>query len=118
MSDRYAHRGRSEGFVCRKCRRHVKPSAYGSEHRNHCPWCLNSIHVDDAPGDRSSACGGTMEPIAIWVRRDGEWAIVHRCHSCGTLKSNRIAADDDPWSLMSLAVRAISRPPFPVDATD
>ena len=23
-----------------------------------------------------------MEPIAVWVRGDGEWALVHRCLRC------------------------------------
>ncbi len=114
MSDRHRHRGPSSGFVCRHCKRPVEPSSYGTEHRNHCPTCLWSLHVDDRPGDRSSACQGKQEPIAVWVRPDGEWAIIHRCTSCGTLKSNRIAGDDHPWSLMALAARAVSQPPFPV----
>lgn len=46
------------------------------------PNCLGSLHVDIKPGDRASDCGGIMEPIAVWVRRDGEWAIVHRCKRC------------------------------------
>ncbi|MFT3785139.1 MAG: RNHCP domain-containing protein [Tepidisphaeraceae bacterium] len=115
MSDHRRHRGSSDGFVCRHCGRGVNPCPYGSEHRNHCPWCLWSLHVDERPGDRASACRGKMEPIAVWVRRDGEWAVVHRCGSCGCLKSNRIAADDEPWALMSLAAHAIARPPFPLD---
>lgn len=114
MSERRRHRGTSDGFTCKQCGRAVGPCQYGSEHRNHCPWCLCSIHVDDAPGDRSSVCHSVMEPIAVWVRRDGEWAIVHRCRGCGCLKSNRIGADDDPWALMALAARAVSRPPFPL----
>jgi hypothetical protein len=55
-----------------------------------------------------------MEPIAVWVRRSGEWAIIHRCDACGCLKSNRIASDDESWSLMALAAKAITQPPFPV----
>ena len=31
-----------------------------------------------------------MEPIAVWVRKNGEWAIIHRCKVCGALSSNRI----------------------------
>jgi len=57
-----------------------------------------------------------LEPIAVWVKRDGEWAIVHRCITCGQLKTNRIAGDDNPWSLIALAARALSRPPFPLEA--
>jgi hypothetical protein len=56
-----------------------------------------------------------MEPIAIQVRRDGEWAIVHRCTRCGALRTNRIAGDDSELALVSLAVRPLARPPFPLD---
>lgn len=42
------------------------------------PNCLTSLHVDIEPGDRASDCGGHMEPVAVWVRRGGEWAIIHR----------------------------------------
>jgi hypothetical protein len=24
-----------------------------------------------------------MEPIAITVRKDGEWILIHRCNGCG-----------------------------------
>jgi hypothetical protein len=71
--------------------------------------------VDDVPGDRASECGGAMEPVAVWVRRGGDWAIIHQCRSCGELHSNRIAGDDNEIALVSLAVRAIGQPPFPLD---
>ena len=70
--------------------------------------------MDYRPGDRSAACGGQMEPIAVWVRRGGEWAIVHRCRECGTLRDNRIAGDDNEFALLSLAVRPLAQPPFPL----
>ena len=70
-------------------------------HRNHCPKCLCSVHVDNEPGDRASLCKGIMDPVSVWVRKNGEWAIIHRCRLCGTLSSNRIAADDNPAMLMS-----------------
>ena len=56
-----------------------------------------------------------MEPIAVEVRPDGEWALVHRCLACGALKSNRIAADDNEFMLMSLASRPIALPAFPLE---
>jgi hypothetical protein len=102
-------------FNCRQCGRAVTPQQYGSRHRNHCPHCLWSLHVDEATGDRRSGCGARMEPIAVWVRADGEWALIHRCTSCAALRSNRVAADDNPWTMMSVAARALARPPFPVD---
>jgi hypothetical protein len=56
-----------------------------------------------------------MEPIAVWVRRDGEWAIVHRCQRCGVIRTNRIAGDDSELAMISLAVRPLAQPPFPLD---
>ena len=56
-----------------------------------------------------------MEPISVWVRVDGEWAIVHRCRTCGMIRANRVAGDDSELLLVSLAVRPLARPPFPLD---
>ena len=56
-----------------------------------------------------------MEPITVWVRKSGEWAVIHRCTKCGALSSNRTASDDNPTLLMSVAVRPLARPPFPLD---
>jgi len=55
-----------------------------------------------------------MDPISVWVRKNGEWAIIHRCRICGELVSNRIAADDNPALLMSIAVKPLAMPPFPL----
>ena len=107
--------GPESAFVCARCNRAVPGAAPGSEHRNHCPHCLWSLHVDIRPGDRRSGCRGPMEPIAIWVQRNGEWALVHRCTECGVVRTNRIAGDDSELLLMSLAVRPLARPPFPLD---
>ena len=93
----------------------VSARALGTAHRNHCPSCLWSRHVDRKSGDRAADCGGRMEPIAVWVRPDGEWALVHRCVQCQALKSNRIAGDDNEFVLMSLASRPIAQPPFPLE---
>lgn len=105
----------NENFSCANCGRMITPENAGTQHRNHCPHCLASLHVDDTPGDRKSMCGGIMEPISIWVKSKGEWAIVHRCKKCGKLSTNRIAADDNPVLLMSMAVKPLASPPFPLD---
>ncbi len=105
----------NESFKCKKCGREVIPEGAGSNHRNHCPNCLTGLHVDNQPGDRASGCGGQMEPIAVWVKRNGEWAILHQCRICGKIVANRIAADDNPMMLMSLAMKPISAPPFPLE---
>ncbi len=104
-----------ETFTCKVCGRTVVPTGAGTDHRNHCPYCLSSLHLDNEPGDRAADCGGVMEPIAVWVRRDGEWALIHRCRICGALSSNRIAADDNPMKLMSIAMKPIASPPFPLE---
>ena len=61
------------------------------------------------------ACCGIMEPVAVWVRKGGEWAIIHRCKRCRKLSPNRVAADDNPMKLMSIAMKPLCSPPFPLD---
>lgn len=102
-------------FNCKACGRQVFPAEDGSKHRNHCPNCLSSLHVDIEPGDRESDCGGIMEAVAVWVRKGGEWAIIHRCRRCGELVSNRVASDDNPMKLMSIAMKPLCEPPFPLE---
>ncbi len=105
----------SDSFICKVCGRLVVSAGAGSNHRNHCPNCLSSQHVDVEPGDRESDCGGVMEPIAVWVRKGGEWAMIHRCRQCGEMHSNRVAADDNPMKLMSIAMKPLCLPPFPLE---
>lgn len=104
-----------DAFTCKVCGRLVVPEGAGSDHRNHCPNCLHSLHVDEEPGDRASNCGGIMEPVGVWVRKGGEWAIIHRCRRCGKISSNRTAADDNPLKLMAIAVKPLASPPFPLE---
>ncbi len=113
--DYYRSHPCKEAFVCKVCGKTVVPGGAGSGHRNHCPYCLSSQHLDVEPGDRAAGCGAAMEPIAVWVRKNGEWAVIHRCKICGALHSNRIAADDNPMKLMSLAMKPVSSPPFPLE---
>jgi hypothetical protein len=95
---RYARKKRAsaeETFKCRHCHHFVCPPLFGGHHRNHCPYCLYSRHVDDRqPGDRMSTCGQSMEPIGSFQRRNGEYVIVHHCLGCDFERFNRIAADD------------------------
>lgn len=104
-----------ESFTCKNCGWLVSPGGAGTGHRNHCPNCLYSLHLDIEPGDREADCGALMEPVAVWVRKHGEWAIIHRCRSCGMMSSNRVAADDNPVKLMSIAMKPIGNPPFPIE---
>jgi RNHCP domain len=111
---RRAREGR-DSFRCGHCRLDVPIQAAGTAHRNHCPNCLWSRHVDDSPGDRAADCGALMEPIAITVRGGGEWVLVHRCRACDEIHLNRTAGDDNPLMLMRLAVLPLAQPPFPME---
>ncbi|MCO5215290.1 MAG: RNHCP domain-containing protein [Thermomicrobiales bacterium] len=85
------------------CKQFIGAPLTGGRHRNHCPNCLWSRHVDHThPGDRRSICHAAMEPIGRIVRRNGEQVLVHKCRKCGKEDPNRIAADDNPLLLMRL----------------
>jgi hypothetical protein len=56
-----------------------------------------------------------MEPIGIWAKEDGEWAVIHRCQSCKSVRANRVAGDDNELMLLSLAARPLAMPPFPLE---
>lgn len=82
-------------FRCRQCKRLVGAPPSGGRHRNHCPFCLYSRHVDGrTPGDRASDCGSAMAPVGMATRRNGEYVLVHRCLGCAIERVCRIAADD------------------------
>ena len=118
MSRDQRHHGRRGGpssFRCGHCGLDVAVQAQGTAHRNHCPNCLWSRHLDDHPGDRAADCASAMEPIAISVRGDGEWVLVHRCTGCDTVHLNRTAGDDNPLVLLRLAVKPLAQPPFPIE---
>ncbi|MGF7121801.1 RNHCP domain-containing protein [Rhodococcus sp. BE178] len=101
---------RGSSFRCVGCGLDVPMRAPGTAHRNHCPHCLCSRHVDrTVPGDRASSCRGRMDPISITVRDGGEWVIIHRCAGCGWIGSNRSAGDDSALALVRIAVRPIAR---------
>ena len=94
-----------EVFKCKHCRVFVCPLYSGGRHRNHCPFCLYSLHVDDRkPGDRMSTCGCRMEPVGRFQRPNEEYVVIHRCLGCGFERFNRIAADDDFDLVLALPV--------------
>lgn len=100
-------------FLCGNCGMPVSPQGIGTAHRNHCPWCLWSRHVDVRTGDRMAVCRGLMEPSGISVSGGGEWSIIHRCVKCGYLRANRIAGDDSEAVLLSIALKPLLELPFP-----
>ena len=80
------------------------PLTNGS-YRNHCPFCLSSLHVDSrVPGDRDSNCHGVMHAVDVRRTKKG-WQIVHRCSRCGVLKANRAALDTDQPDAIDLLAR-------------
>jgi hypothetical protein len=102
------------GFQCAHCSNFVSAAHMlsGVNNRNHCPYCLWSRHLDlFAAGDRLSACKGRMKPVGLTMKKrrnkyrlesGGELMLIHECVECGALSINRIAADDDPDSIMEV----------------
>jgi len=76
-------------FICENCGKEVKPLGYSS--RNHCPFCLWSLHLDVNPGDRASECGGKMEPVRVEIDSKKGYVIIHKCTKCGEIRRNRTA---------------------------
>jgi hypothetical protein len=77
------------GFICANCKKEVLPLGYTS--RNHCPFCLCSLHVDVNPGDRANKCGGILRPIKAEPDAKRGYVIVHRCEKCGAISRNKAA---------------------------
>ena len=82
------------GFNCLQCENYVNPITKGTI-RNHCPFCLRSIHVDNVPGDRANDCRGLMHPISVNNHSSKGWQIVHKCDKCGFEGKNMVTDDDD-----------------------
>lgn len=102
------------GFKCCYCGQWVRFSEFmGTAHRNHCPYCLWSKHVDDRKvGDRKSQCQKPMKPIGLTFKwegvdkynnlREGELMLIHECTGCGKISINRIAADDNEETILKV----------------
>jgi hypothetical protein len=54
-----------------------------------------------------------MEPIAVTVRGEHRWMLIHRCTHCGRLRMNRTAGDDNVLLLVQLAALPLATPPVP-----
>ena len=79
------------GFICQNCGKEVLP--LGTSSRNHCPFCLCSIHIDVMPGDRQNTCLGILDPIKAEINPKKGYVIVHKCRKCGEIRRNRAAND-------------------------
>ena len=96
-----------QSFKCDNCGFEVQMEAIGTKHRNHCPNCLWSKHLDEkVPGDRSSRCMGMMKPVGLTFKNvpkgKGELMLAHRCIVCGVVLKNRVAGDDKESVIMKL----------------
>jgi len=92
------------GFICNNCNEEILPVTNG-RYRNHCPFCLYSVHLDIIPGDRASSCAGLMKPIHLTYKSKKGWQIVHVCLKCGTKKACRVAVDTtqpDSYKMLAL----------------
>lgn len=101
-------------FTCLNCKKVVSAGeSIGTAHRNHCPFCLWSKHVDDKiSGDRAAKCDGEMKPVGLTFKhegfdkkgnpRQGELMIVHVCGKCGKISINRLAGDDEAEEILKL----------------
>ena len=95
------------GFVCAHCGRQVEPLGYTS--RNHCPYCLWSLHVDMNPGDRACECHGGLEPISVLTDPKKGYIVVHKCTKCGAIRRNKYAEDDNKELIIKLTVTEFKR---------
>ena len=82
-----------EDFTCLVCGKKVTKLGYTA--RDHCPYCLHSIHVDINPGDRLCDCHGILKPIGIEKGKKDTYKIVFECDKCKMIKKNITAVDDD-----------------------
>jgi DNA-directed RNA polymerase subunit RPC12/RpoP len=90
---RFVGQGVNRPFTCAECGADVLPLVSGG-YRNHCPYCLCSLHVDVNPGDRANDCGGVMEPVGAELTGKKGWVVVHRCRRCGEVRRNKAALED------------------------
>ena len=103
-----------EGFVCINCGKKVNFAAPGTKHRNHCLYCLWSVHLDElTPGDRIAQCWGKMKPVGLSFKNEGgkkqgELEVVVICERCGQVSKNRIAGDDEEKAIISLFKQSLA----------
>ena len=80
-------------FICINCGKRIEKLKYTS--RDHCNYCLFSLHVDVTPGDRENDCKGLLIPINVEVNSKKGEVIVYKCQKCGAIIKNIVAKDDN-----------------------
>lgn len=92
---------KDEEFTCINCGKLVNKLNYTA--RDHCPFCLTSIHVDINPGDRLNTCHGLLVPVGVEKFKDS-YKIIYKCNKCGINHKNIMARDDDINKIIELSV--------------
>ena len=92
---------KDEEFTCINCGKPVNKLNYTA--RDHCPYCLTSIHVDINPGDRLNTCHGLLVPVGVEKFKDS-YKIIYKCENCGISHKNIMARDDDINKIIELSV--------------
>ncbi|MFN7160857.1 MAG: RNHCP domain-containing protein [Candidatus Gracilibacteria bacterium] len=100
---------RNEPFTCIFCGKDVQPATKSS--RNHCPYCLHSLHVDEStPGDRQSLCEGIMQPTGVQFNgKKQQYQIEFTCEKCHHKHMNILADDDDAGLIGELMAKSNMR---------
>lgn len=88
------------GFICENCGKQVMPLKVTS--RNHCPFCLHSLHVDINPGDRANTCKGLLKPIGVEFNSNKGKVLVFKCQKCGFVGRNKCAPDDSEKQILNI----------------
>lgn len=104
---------RNEGFTCANCGTGVEPTKHDTP-RNHCPFCLHSLHVDINPGDRQNSCGGLLRPVSVETSGRKGYVIVYRCERCGEMARAKAALKstvqpDDFDMIIELSRKALKK---------
>ncbi|MFS8131477.1 MAG: RNHCP domain-containing protein [Candidatus Dojkabacteria bacterium] len=92
-------RKNNESFVCLNCGKLTPP--HPSSSRDHCMYCLYSLHVDINPGDRMNTCKGLLKPIGLRTKNSKE-QIVYKCLKCSKIAYCIISPDDDRSEIVRL----------------
>ena len=91
---------RNEAFTCIHCQKKIEKSR--GKIRDHCPFCLRGLHLDNIPGDRASDCHGKLVPVEF-ILDHGEIIIRYQCERC--TQRYQVKAHPDDQIPASLAIK-------------
>lgn len=91
----------NQRFICINCNKEV--SLHPTSSRDHCNYCLYSLHVDIYPGDRLNECKGILKPIDVEVNAD-KTKLIYECQKCHLRVKNISAIDDNFDEIIKISV--------------